>query len=249
MKLEKDRVIFLDAGNTSVKLAVSSGLITRKTVRVFPLRAAPHTINSFLQKYRASQVYMVSTNVSITKRLRSVFTKHKLAIFEIGREIQVPMRTLYGPSLGQDRLLGVFSASRLYTRVGMVISFGSAVTIDFLSKRGVHRGGFIIPGLSSSFCAMQKNCPSLSRDILFRMPKKIIASTTEGALQSGIFYGVSLEISGIIKYFRKRKQDFRVVASGGDVFLVSQRLSGIDIIEPYLNLEGLRIIYREYRSK
>jgi type III pantothenate kinase len=59
------------------------------------------------------------------------------------------VRTAYDNSenLGVDRYLAIVAAYQQVGGAAIVIDCGTAVTIDAISKEGIHQGGVIIPGL------------------------------------------------------------------------------------------------------
>ena len=66
------------------------------------------------------------------KSLRSI------PVYCLGENLTAPIKNLYArpKQVGQDRLVNAYAASRLYGAPLVVIDFGTAVTLDVISKTG-----------------------------------------------------------------------------------------------------------------
>ena len=73
------------------------------------------------------------------------------------------IRTLYADpvKLGADRWAAVIGARALATSNTLVISAGTATTIDLLGSNGVHYGGWIMPGLALMQESLHNNTAQL----------------------------------------------------------------------------------------
>ena len=143
--------------------------------------------------------------------------------------------------LGVDRWLGVVAAWRISGGPVIVISAGTAATVDFVDANGRHEGGHIGPGLR------------LLRDVLGRKtadvrPRRSVESCTvpgtdtETAVSSGTFLMLTAFAEAAIKGFAARHgYDAEVFLTGGDADLLADGLSMPVRCEPYLVLDGLEI--------
>ena len=69
------------------------------------------------------------------------------------------------------------------------------------------------------------------------------------ALQSGIFYGYVGLVEGLVARFRKELgEDMKVIATGGLAEVVARETAVIEYVDPWLTLDGLRIIYELNRG-
>ena len=69
----------------------------------------------------------------------------------MGNNLSVPIKNLYDKkNIGMDRLLGAWSATRLYPQTRLILDFGTAITLDFVSPKKVYQGGIILPGIGST---------------------------------------------------------------------------------------------------
>jgi type III pantothenate kinase len=81
-------------------------------------------------------------------------------------------------------------------------------------------------------------------------PKSVIGKTTTGALQSGLLFGYAGVVDAMVERIRRELgADARVVATGGLAHLVGSESSAIERVEPFLTLEGLRIIFEKNRPQ
>ena len=124
-----------------------------------------------------------------------------------------------------------------------------ATTFDCISREGEYMGGAIFPGIHTSMEALFERASMLHRVEIAR-PKSVIGKTTTGALQSGLLYGYAGVVDAMVERIRgELGANARVVATGGLAHLVGSESSAIERVEPFLTLEGLRIIFEKNRPQ
>jgi len=68
------------------------------------------------------------------------------------------------------------------------------------------------------------------------------------ALQAGIFFGYVGLVEGLVARFRKELgEDTKVIATGGLAEVVAKETQVIQHVDPWLTLDGLRLIYEMNR--
>jgi len=235
----------IDIGNTNVHFAVS-----KKRKIIFRDRVK-HTsfilsLPKIVKKYSVSKAVMCSVVPKFSSKAVRALRRSNVKTSECGKDISIPVKNLYKfPSeVGQDRLLNVYAVSRLYKNVRIVVDLGTALTFDFISKRNEYQGGMIFPGVGLSLNSLLNNCALLPGKISLRKTSRLKGKTTGECINSGIVFGYSFLIGGLIKHFRENvtKGDFKVVLTGGDSPLIIKDIAGVDYTDTDLSLKGLNLL-------
>jgi type III pantothenate kinase len=164
-----------------------------------------------------------------------------------GTRTGMPVRYENPREVGADRIVNAVAAHELFGGPVIAVDFGTATTFDCISKDGEYLGGVIFPGMHISMEALFERASMLHRVEIAR-PKSVIGKTTTGALQSGLLYGYAGVVDTMVGRIRgELGTDARVVATGGLAHLVARESSTIEHVEPFLTLEGLRIIFEKNR--
>ncbi|WP_408955464.1 type III pantothenate kinase [Natroniella sp. ANB-PHB2] len=150
--------------------------------------------------------------------------------------------------VGADRVVNAVAAYRLYDGPTIIVDFGTATTFCAVCETGEYLGGAISPGIGISTEALFDYAAKLPR-VELDLPPQVIGKNTHDSLQSGILYGVVGQVDGIV---RRMKEEFAekctVIATGGFAELISPCSEEIDISDPFLTLEGLRLIVEMNRN-
>lgn len=86
------------------------------------------------------------------------------------------------------------------------------------------------------------------RKIDFVEPETVIGKTTVASLQSGLVYGFAGQVDGIVGAIRgELGRDAQTVATGGLADLIAPHARTIDRVDPFLTLEGLRLVWARNR--
>ena len=161
----------------------------------------------------------------------------------------IPVRYDNPREVGADRIVNSLAAFELFGGPVIAVDFGTATTFDCVSKDGEYLGGAIFPGIHSSMAALFDRASMLHQVELVR-PRSVIGKSTTGALQSGLLYGFAGVVDSMVTRIRTELgADARVVATGGLANRVSAECSVIDRVEPFLTLEGLRMIFEKNRNQ
>lgn len=143
--------------------------------------------------------------------------------------------------VGADRIADAIGAYTRYPDKNIIIvDFGTATTIEVLTKDREYLGGAIVPGMKIAMQALEERTAKLPKVEIIK-PAKICGRTTIESIQSGLYYGNL----GIIKEITKSitKENFRgekpmIIGTGG--FSGLYRDSGVfDEIIPDLVLDGI----------
>ncbi len=132
---------------------------------------------------------------------------------------------------------------RLYGGPACVVDFGTATTFDAISDKGDYLGGAIAPGIGIAAEALFLRTAKLPRVDLQRPPSAIGRNTVH-AMQSGLLFGYVSLVEGMVARFRKELGvKMKVIATGGLAEIIARETEVIQIIAPWLTLDGLQIIW------
>lgn len=149
--------------------------------------------------------------------------------------------------VGADRIVNAVAAYEKYGGPVIIVDFGTATTFCAVDAKGVYLGGSICPGIGISTEALVQRTAKLPRIELKRTYSVICRNTIE-SMQAGVFYGFVGQVEGIVSRMRRElDMSARVVATGGLAVVIAPATKAIDVVEPMLTLEGLRIIYERNR--
>ena len=165
-----------------------------------------------------------------------------------GIKTGMPVRYENPREVGADRIVNSVAAFELLGGPCIAVDFGTATTFDCVSAKGEYLGGAIFPGIQISMEALFQRTALLHRVELVR-PKSVIGKTTTGALQSGLLFGYAGMVDSMVERIRGELGAARVIATGGLAHRVASESSTIERVEPFLTLEGLRILFEKNRGE
>jgi type III pantothenate kinase len=171
-----------------------------------------------------------------------VFGKKALVV---GPGLRTGMPILYENPLevGADRVVAAVAAYEKHGGPCIVVDFGTATTFDAISSAGAYLGGAIAPGLKLSLDALSRAASMLPRIELLQ-PKNVIGRSTVQSMQSGIIFGYAGLVDGIVTRMKGELGGSpKVAATGGLATLIAPSTSTIEEVDPFLTLDGLRILH------
>ena len=146
-------------------------------------------------------------------------------------------------SVGADRIVDVAAAHQLYGGPACIVDFGTATTFDAVSPEGDYLGGAIAPGIGIAADALAQRTAKLPR-VDIAAPPSPIGRNTVHAMQSGLLYGYIGLVEGMVSRFRDELgPEMKIIVTGGLAELIAQHTDILEIIAPWLTLDGLRLIY------
>lgn len=147
--------------------------------------------------------------------------------------------------VGADRIVNAVAAIRQYGCPLIIIDFGTATTFCYINEHRQYMGGAIAPGITISTEALYSRAAKLPRIEIARPEGGVIGKNTVASMQSGVLYGYVGLVEGIVKrMLEESAQRPSVIATGGLAPLIAKESEMIDIVDPFLTLKGLQLIYK-----
>ncbi|UCD14922.1 MAG: type III pantothenate kinase [Candidatus Omnitrophota bacterium] len=247
-------MILVDIGNTNVHFAqgFDTKISKNKFTRTCEINKAK--LKKILSSYRDDKVLACSVVPAITKLFKGLKKSSAKKIYIAGEDFKVPIKSFYDKSsIGMDRLVCAFAAKTIYPHTRLVIDFGTAVTFDFISRKGDYEGGFILPGVGSTLRVLS-SCALLPKQDIFKKERKPVSKVkiprnTPSSIKRGIEDGFSAMVNSLVaKYSRALGISAKetIVITGGDFSLIQPYLTFRYAFDPFLVIRGLLILGREY---
>ena len=145
--------------------------------------------------------------------------------------------------LGADRLVNAVAAYALYGGPVIIVDLGTATKLCVVAANGDYLGGVIAPGIKALTEILCNSADQLPRFTPSK-PPTVIGTNTIACMQSGVINGQIAMVSGLIEQIKAELKLSAVttVATGGLAHLVAAAIPLINQINPFLTLEGLKLI-------
>lgn len=150
--------------------------------------------------------------------------------------------------VGPDRIVNAEAAYRFYGGPAVVVDYGTATTFDAITGEGRYIGGAIAPGIGISVEALAHHAARLSR-IELLPPECAIGRSTVESMRSGIVLGFVEQTDGMVRRFSEELGgNPTVIATGGLAEMIASLSRTIRHVDPWLTLEGLRLLWMKERE-
>jgi type III pantothenate kinase len=186
---------------------------------------------------------------SVTAALREMTTRYfgfDALVLEPGVRTGMPILYDNPKEVGADRIANAVAAYDDYGGPTIVVDFGTANTIEAISAKGEYLGGAIFPGIEISMDALFGRAAALRRVELLA-PRNVIGKSTVESIQSGTVFGYSGQVDALVDRFQAELGQCTVLATGGLAEPIIRHSRTIQHYEPWLTLQGLRIIFERNR--
>ena len=175
------------------------------------------------------------------------YTNADLLEVSPGVKTGIPMRYDDPREVGPDRIANAVAATARYGPPCIVVDFGTSTNFDVVSPAGEYVGGVLAPGVEVSMDALFQRAARLFK-VDFVEPPTVIAKNTAASLQSGLVYGFAGQVDGIVERIRgELGVEAQTVATGGLAELIAPQARTLERIDPFLTLEGLRLVWERNR--
>lgn len=255
-------VLVIDVGNSNIVAGIYSGekLIadwslstdSRKTSDEYGI-VFKDLFHHYKLKASDIQGVIISSVVpTVMYSLEHMIRKYlnlKALIVQHGIKTGINIKYDNSRSLGADRVVNAAAGLALYKKAQIIIDFGTATTYCAITASGNHLGGAICPGIKITADVLSEKAAMLPKTELIK-PSKTICKNTISSIQAGLIYGYMGQVEYIVSKMKKEmielgEEEPLVVATGGLAKMIESESSCIDIVNPILTLEGLRILYHK----
>lgn len=146
--------------------------------------------------------------------------------------------------LGADRWAALIGARQLTKRHVIVVSVGTAVTIDWLTEQGMFGGGLILPGLAMMRLSLAQNTAGVGSDA---GSYSLWPTNTADAVHTGTLFAVTGAIERARAALLGRGWVSELIVTGGGADSISPFITPSPSVVPNLVLDGLLHIGRAER--
>ncbi len=169
--------------------------------------------------------------------------KAPLLVIGPGARTGIPIRYDDPREVGPDRVVNAVAANERYGAPCVVVDFGTSTNFDVVSAAGEFIGGVLAPGIQISMDALFARAARLGK-VDFVEPPTVIGKTTVAALQAGLVYGFAGQVDGIVERIHDELGTRPpTIATGGLAELIAPHARTIERIDPFLTLDGLRLVW------
>lgn len=243
-----DNWLLVDIGNSFIKVRWTNGQGKHLPSVIPPLYVDLTELKKMVVKSKGVMVSCVAKN-SLLKTLHSICLENNILFIEPSKKKQYQGVTYAYEninSLGIDRWINIFASAKIFGRDCVIISLGTAVTIDYVTDNGVHIGGWIAPGLSTLSKALLNNTSRIEAKSRSSFNLDF-GKTTQDCVDSGC----AASLLGTIKYAIDRaKLEFdqpSIIITGGDREL-AKFLDEPTITVENLVLDGLELLLASQKN-
>jgi type III pantothenate kinase len=248
-------LLAVDVGNTQTVFGLYDGSELTEHWRIATERNRSGdelgaSYKSFLDLGRIDGIVLSSTVPQLSRSYAEFAERYTSAeLLELGPGVKtgIPVRYDDPREVGPDRIANAVAAADRYGAPCIVVDFGTSTNFDVVSADAEYVGGVLAPGIEVSMEALFERAARL-RKVDFIEPASVIGKTTVAALQSGVIYGFAGQVDGIVKAIRgELGEDARAIATGGLAELIYPHAATIERVDPFLTLEGLRLVWERNR--
>ncbi len=249
-------LLAVDVGNTQTVFGLFEGPDLNQHWRVATERQRSGDelgalFGSFLDLSRVEGIALASTVPQLHRSYEDFAKEYARAdLLDLGPGVKtgVPIRYDDPREVGPDRIANAVAAVEGYGTPSIVVDFGTSTNFDVVSAEGEYVGGVLAPGIEVSMDALFQRAARLFK-VDFVEPPTVIAKNTASSLQSGLVYGFAGQVDGIVERIRgELGAEAPTVATGGLADLIVPHARTLERIDPFLTLEGLRIVWERNRD-
>ncbi|MCR5054187.1 MAG: type III pantothenate kinase [Lachnospiraceae bacterium] len=252
-------LLAVDVGNTNVTLGVFDGKelvgtfrMTSKVARTSDEYGINLREMLYVNGVEPQNIHDVIIASVVPKEMHSLTNGVRKYLhcepFVIGAGTKTGIKIVTGnpQEIGADRIVDAVGAYETYGGPVLVLDFGTATTYDLVGPNGAFEAGVTAPGIRISAKALWEDAAKLP-EIAIEKPDKVLAKNTITSMQVGLVYGQIGATEYLVKHMIEESgyENVKVVATGGLGRLIAESTDSIDVYDPNLTLEGIRLIYEK----
>lgn len=248
-------LLLIDIGNTRIKLALSDGeqiIEQRSLVHQQQWQQLADVLSEMLPEPVPHCLVASVMQAEDDQLIVDMLGKYSNTApnFLKTQKFQCGLENAYTEfkSMGVDRWLAMIGARSLYSGAVLVVSCGTALTIDLVSAHGVHRGGYILPGLHLSAQALGQNTASVHVNETTASDWRWGKSTSECVNAGSILSASAVIDRAIVNAQAEFPEGVTVVMTGGDAPKLEKFLQQAVVLEPQLVFKGMMAVYSDLEN-
>lgn len=251
MAAVSDLVLVVDVGNSGAKIGAVKGEDVAGPVRL--PRVDGQAVREFAAPMLRGQKAVIAVSGSDPAKIKDL--AWEVGKLRLGECFAVtpdygglpPARVLQPERAGVDRRVQVLGAATLAGGPAIVVSCGTALTVDLSDADGALLGGSILPGISlgmKGLAAATAQLPVVDLKGNVEVPGR----DTEGALRAGLLVGAAGAVERLVKDSSGGK-DLAVFVTGSDAGLLSPHLRIPHRVNLGLGFYGVAVAVRRARGR
>ncbi len=249
-------IFVIDVGNTNTVLGVFDGEELKYQWRIETSRNKTEDEYGMIIKELFTHVGIRSSDINgiiissvvppIMFSLERMCEKYfNITPMIVGPGIKTGLNIKYDnpKEVGADRIVNAVAGIHQYGAPLIIVDFGTATTYCYIDEDKQYMGGAIAPGINISTEALYTKAAKLPRIEIAR-PNGIVGKNTVHAMQAGILFGYVGQVEGIVRRMKEEATvEPKVIATGGLASLIAKESDAIDVVDPFLTLKGLQMIF------
>lgn len=252
-------LLAVNIGNTNIRFGVfrEKGEITTWILNSKPYRTEDECFAKFssmyapfgLDKEDVTDIVIASVVPPLTKNVgNALHTIHGIEPMIVNRE--TPSNVQHTSNqMGTDLYANAVAAQSFYKGKKLVIDFGTALTFIAIGETGETLGVVIGPGVKTALNSLVGETAQLP-EIDLIAPKKVLGMDTESCMQSGLVFGFTSLVEGMIDRINKEVgAECQVIATGGLSFTFAPLTNKIHVQDQLHTLKGIAELYRLNKNK
>tara|TARA_Y100000287_G_C14153953_1_gene321141 strand:- start:61 stop:810 length:750 start_codon:yes stop_codon:yes gene_type:complete len=239
-----------DIGNSQIKIAIErkNGVYKIKSFRLNDFINIKKYIKSINNVSKPNLFYSSVLDTNYDKKLIKILKSYfdKITKFKSTRSLLSTTNSYKrASSLGSDRWAQIVAAKNIFNKDCVIVSCGSAICVDCVTKDGVHQGGILLSGAERYI-----NCFSdihKLKNIKLTQTKRNNLLQTDTAQQINIGYQtmISESVHKVYEEFRRNiSAKPIIIVSGSYAKQIASHIKINTFIEPFFVLKSLALIRR-----